>query len=364
MRESYWGYWIVILGVFVLMIMLLISNVTTTNTQDYYLIKEVTEQSMVDSVDLAYYRLTNELKINREKFIESFLRRFSENVALNTYQIDFYGIYEAPPKVSVKVTTKSASYNIGMSNDSFDIINKVDAILELDGVTKDSGLQDNSVGGSKTSDTNSTGSTVDLGNFEVSEKKLDEIVEQLKEDFYEKTGTSANSSGKQETNYKKKNESKFVEQALKHFENLKGSSLSTSERSEIESLVRSAYPKYEDTYRKVTVSSNDDDDDDYYDDDYDDEEEDDFEPSMELLKRIYYANREDFYDGQGAYYNEDKDATMNRYTKKSYKDFLQVALDYFYYEKNDDLNKFETAQVEDFVSQFYDTVPNSYEEEI
>lgn len=133
MRESYWGYWIVILGVFVIVIMMLISNVTTTNTQDYYLIKEVTEQSMVDAVDLGYYRTSGELKINAERFVESFLRRFSENVAFNTYQVDFYGIYEAPPKVSVKVTTKSASYNIGASSSSFDIVNKVDAILELDG---------------------------------------------------------------------------------------------------------------------------------------------------------------------------------------------------------------------------------------
>ena len=135
MRESYWGYWIVILGVFVIVIMMLISNVTTTNTQDYYLIKEVTEQSMVDAVDLGYYRNSGELKINAERFVESFLRRFSENVAFSTYQVDFYGIYEAPPKVSVKVTTKSASYNIGADTSSFDIVNKVDAILELDGQT-------------------------------------------------------------------------------------------------------------------------------------------------------------------------------------------------------------------------------------
>ncbi len=133
MKESYWGYWIVILGVFVLMIMLLISNVTTTNTQDYYLIKEVTEQAMVDAVDLSYYRTSGELKINSDKFVESFLRRFAENVSLNTYKVDFYGIYEAPPKVSVKVTTKSGSYNVGSSSESFDIVNKVDAILELDG---------------------------------------------------------------------------------------------------------------------------------------------------------------------------------------------------------------------------------------
>lgn len=131
MKESYWGYWLIMLGVFIIVIMMLISNVTTKNTQDYYLIKEVTEAAMVDSVNYGYYREYGELKIDREKFIESFMRRFAENVSLNTYQIDFYGIYEAPPKVSVKVTSKSGSFMVAGDSTTFDIVNKVDAILEL-----------------------------------------------------------------------------------------------------------------------------------------------------------------------------------------------------------------------------------------
>ena len=145
MRESYWGYWIILLGVFVIVIMMLVSNLTTTNTQDYYLIKEVTEASMVDAVDFAYYRQSGELKINREKFVESFLRRFAENVALNTYKVDFYGIYEAPPKVSVRVTTQTSTYTVAADPTSFDIVNEIDAILELDGTVTSSGSQDNAI---------------------------------------------------------------------------------------------------------------------------------------------------------------------------------------------------------------------------
>lgn len=145
MRESFWGYWIILLGIFVIVIMMLVSNLTTTNTQDYYLIKEVAEASMVDAVDLGYYRTTGELKINSDKFVESFLRRFAENVELNTYQIDFYGIYESPPKVSVKVTTKSATYSVASDATSFDITNRVDAILELNGVVESSEAQDNTI---------------------------------------------------------------------------------------------------------------------------------------------------------------------------------------------------------------------------
>ena len=143
MSNSYWGYWLILLGIFVIVIMLLVSNVTTTNTQDYYLIKEVTEASLVDAVDLGYYRQSRELRINKEVFVENFLRRFSENVALSQYQIDFYGLYEAPPKVSVKVTTKSGTYNIAASESSFDITNKIDAILEVDGAALTSEKQDN-----------------------------------------------------------------------------------------------------------------------------------------------------------------------------------------------------------------------------
>ena len=131
MKEVYWGYWLILLGVFITIVMMMISNVTTSSTQDYYLIKEVTEAAMLDAVDLAYYRQNGELKINREKFVESFIRRFSENVSItNTYTVDFYGIYEAPPKVSVKVSSTSSTFTIAGDAQSFKIVDKVDGILE------------------------------------------------------------------------------------------------------------------------------------------------------------------------------------------------------------------------------------------
>ena len=144
MKESFWGYWIIVLGIFVIIIMMLVSNVTTTSTQDYYLLKDVTEAAMVDAVDYSYYRQYQELKINREKFVENFLRRFAENVSLNTYTIDFYDLYEAPPKVSVKVTTKSGTFSVMGDSTSFDIVNKVDAILENSGTAGSSGRENNS----------------------------------------------------------------------------------------------------------------------------------------------------------------------------------------------------------------------------
>ena len=67
MKESYWGYWLIVLGIFVIVVMMLISNMTSTNTQDYYLLKEITQASMLDAVDHAYYREFNEVRIQKEK---------------------------------------------------------------------------------------------------------------------------------------------------------------------------------------------------------------------------------------------------------------------------------------------------------
>lgn len=131
MKEAYWGYWLVVLGVFVIVVLLLVQSFTTTNTQDYYLVKSITEASMVDAVDFAYYRQYGEVRIIKEKFQEVFLRRFAEEASITTtYDIEFSDIYEAPPKVSVKVSSKSNAFNIMSDSKSFDIINRIDAILE------------------------------------------------------------------------------------------------------------------------------------------------------------------------------------------------------------------------------------------
>ena len=88
MKESMWGYWFIVLGLSIMSIMILVQNYTTTNEQDYYLIKSVLESSMYESVDYAYFRDTSRIRMNSEKFVENFLRRFSESVNINkTYEI-------------------------------------------------------------------------------------------------------------------------------------------------------------------------------------------------------------------------------------------------------------------------------------
>ena len=129
MKESFWGYLIIILGVFTLAVILLFQDLTNTNDQNYYLVKEVTEAAMLDAIDVPYYQLTGEIAIDKEKFAENFIRRFSESASLNkTYDIKIHDIVELPPKVSVSVDAKSNIFTF--TGDQFNISNKLDAIIE------------------------------------------------------------------------------------------------------------------------------------------------------------------------------------------------------------------------------------------
>lgn len=130
MQSSYWGYWLVLFGTMIIGLMISVNGITSTSTQDYYNLKEITEASMLTSVDYGYYRDYNEVKINKEKFMEVFIRMLAENMgSTNTYEVNFYEIYEAPPKVSVEIKSHSGT-NFITSND-YDVTNRIDAIIQL-----------------------------------------------------------------------------------------------------------------------------------------------------------------------------------------------------------------------------------------
>lgn len=131
MKESMWGYYLALLGITVSTVMIMVSNMTTTSQQNYYLLKEVTNAAMIDAIDYGYYREYGSIKINTEKFVENFLRRFSEGISkTNTYKIDFYSIYENPPSVSIRVTSNTGDYNIAGDTTNIDVVNQIDSILE------------------------------------------------------------------------------------------------------------------------------------------------------------------------------------------------------------------------------------------
>ena len=162
-------------------------NITTTNQQDYTLMKNAVEAAMNDAIDYASYQVgfylcvdnglskdsqgrliidskddyhivlktadleekdikgcelqKGKIKINKDVFVESFLRRFANNVHNNkSFQVTIQEVIEYPPKVSVKIDTYN-TYNGssgttiegGFSEGDFIISNQIDAILEKKG---------------------------------------------------------------------------------------------------------------------------------------------------------------------------------------------------------------------------------------
>lgn len=130
MKESFWGIFIVGIGVASLLLIVLFQNITNTDQHNSLLLEEVTEAAMRDAIDYGEYRATGQLKINREKFVENFTRRYAASASRSReYEIVFYSINETPPKVSVGVKS-GVSGNAGTEQVTFDLNNRVNAILE------------------------------------------------------------------------------------------------------------------------------------------------------------------------------------------------------------------------------------------
>lgn len=132
MKESFWGLFIIAVGITCVFLIFFFQDVTTTDEHNYNLLKETTEAAMIDSLDLIAYRNDKTIRIDREKFVENFLRRFAESASLTkNYLITIYDVNELPPKVSLKVGSSATGLNYSTSEVlNFDIVNRLDAILE------------------------------------------------------------------------------------------------------------------------------------------------------------------------------------------------------------------------------------------
>ena len=130
MKESFWAVLVISIGITSIAFVFLFQNLTNTDEHNMHLLKETTEAAMYDAIDLASYRKDGIVRIDREKFVENFVRRFAENASLSrTYVIEIYDVNETPPKVSLKVSSTEKS-NVTNEIIEFDIQNKIDAILE------------------------------------------------------------------------------------------------------------------------------------------------------------------------------------------------------------------------------------------
>ena len=138
MNKSFWGVFVVMLGTTSIILIALFQSITNSDEHNSQLLKEVTEAAMWDAVDYGYYREHGSYKINKEKFVENFIRRFAQSSQGRTkeYKIDFLDVNELPPKVSIKVTTTVESGTVfsllGGNTDEFNFTlnNTIDAILE------------------------------------------------------------------------------------------------------------------------------------------------------------------------------------------------------------------------------------------
>ena len=139
-------------GLFGLVFIVMFESITINNESEYYVLKEAMEASMLESVDLACYRIgedvcdeingvkqcgcgENEVKIIEQKFVENFTRRFAASISgdVTEYEIEFYDIIEKPPKATVRIKAKTKEYMLSPndSKDSFTIVNELSGILEL-----------------------------------------------------------------------------------------------------------------------------------------------------------------------------------------------------------------------------------------
>ena len=132
MKEAFWTYLLIALGIFIFVVLLIVQDLTSTDEEDYYLTKEVMEASMIDALDYGVYRQYGEIRIVKEKFYESFIRRYAESIGgVKTYKIEFFDVYETPPKASVRVRTSTNEYTVSTDTTvDFDVVTILSGVLE------------------------------------------------------------------------------------------------------------------------------------------------------------------------------------------------------------------------------------------
>lgn len=134
MKESFWAVLIFILGIASIFLIYYFQTVTNTSEHNYELLRETTEAAMFDALDLAAYRKDETIRIDQERFVDSFIRRFAQDATLaHEYTISIYDVHEEPPKVSIKIDTLNVATFGGLRGDQYyvgNLTNKIDAILE------------------------------------------------------------------------------------------------------------------------------------------------------------------------------------------------------------------------------------------
>jgi len=157
MNSTMWTYFFMIVGILGIVLINIFSDLLIANEQDYFILKEVTEAAMIDAIDYKAYReglgydgVTHDtnpdlikmetdglptVRIREEKFVESFLMRFSKAAGMKKiYTVTIHDIDECPPKVSITITARDKFsflqfFKVKYDSDSL-VVNKITGILE------------------------------------------------------------------------------------------------------------------------------------------------------------------------------------------------------------------------------------------
>ncbi len=132
MNKGMLGVGIIILGLIALLLVNIVSNYSSGGELDYYLLKETTEAALTDSLDGDFETTYGIQRMDKEKFVESFLRRFADNVdKTRTYYIQFIDLNEVPPKVSVRINSNTV---LEAQGEAASINTQLDQIVEASAI--------------------------------------------------------------------------------------------------------------------------------------------------------------------------------------------------------------------------------------
>jgi hypothetical protein len=132
MNKGFLTVGIILLAIIALLIINVLSNYSTGSEVDYYLVKETAEAAMEDSLDNAFFAEHGVPRMDKDYYVESFVRRFTTNInTTREYKLSFYSMSEVPPKVSVKVeslTTLGVKDNEG-NTEAANIVTEINELV-------------------------------------------------------------------------------------------------------------------------------------------------------------------------------------------------------------------------------------------
>ena len=135
MNKAMLSVGIVFLAVLALLLINVLNNYATGGELDYYLVKETTEAAMTDALDTNFQAMNGVVRMDKEKFVESFIRRFANNINdTREYKITFYALNEVPPKVSIKVDSLTT---LSFDGDAAEITTSISELVQSNTTTNE-----------------------------------------------------------------------------------------------------------------------------------------------------------------------------------------------------------------------------------